>query len=39
VGAVTGACLAELGHQVTVVDKDADKVSKLQNGKSPISEP
>jgi GDP-mannose 6-dehydrogenase len=39
VGAVTGACLAEMGHTVTVVDKDADKVSKLQLGRSPISEP
>lgn len=39
VGAVTGACLADMGHKVTVVDKDANKVSKLQLGKSPISEP
>lgn len=39
VGAVTGACLADMGHIVTVVDKDINKVSKLQLGKSPISEP
>jgi len=39
VGAVTGACLADMGHMVTVVDKDINKVSKLQLGKSPIAEP
>jgi GDP-mannose 6-dehydrogenase len=39
VGAVTGACLADMGHMVTVVDKDLNKVSKLQLGKSPIAEP
>jgi len=39
VGAVTGACLADMGHIVTVVDKDVNKVTKLKLGQSPISEP
>ena len=39
VGAVTGACLAYLGHHVTCVDTDASKIETLQQGKSPIYEP
>ncbi len=39
VGAVTGASLAVMGHRVSVVDKDENKVAKLREGKSPISEP
>ncbi|HOX59823.1 MAG TPA: UDP-glucose/GDP-mannose dehydrogenase family protein [Candidatus Paceibacterota bacterium] len=39
VGLVTGACLAEVGHQVVCVDNDADKVRVLQGGGIPIYEP
>lgn len=39
VGTVTGACLAYLGHSVTCVDKDSEKISKLRNGEIPIYEP
>jgi UDPglucose 6-dehydrogenase len=39
VGTVTGACLAYLGHRVSCVDVDADKIAKLQRGELPIYEP
>lgn len=39
VGTVTGACLAYLGHRVTCVDLDEDKIAKLQRGEMPIYEP
>ena len=39
VGLVTGACLAHLGHRVTCVDVDADKILQLRAGKVPIYEP
>jgi UDPglucose 6-dehydrogenase len=39
VGAVTGACLSYLGHHVTCVDVDADKIARLQRGDIPIYEP
>jgi UDPglucose 6-dehydrogenase len=39
VGLVTGACFAEVGHQVTCVDNDAAKVKVLQSGGIPIYEP
>jgi UDPglucose 6-dehydrogenase len=39
VGLVTGACFAETGNKVTVVDNDADKVALLTKGKIPIYEP
>jgi UDPglucose 6-dehydrogenase len=39
VGAVTGACLAYLGHRVTCVDTDEGKIARLRRGESPIYEP
>ena len=39
VGLVTGACFAEVGHQVVCVDSDASKVKVLQAGGIPIYEP
>ncbi|OBX17653.1 UDP-glucose 6-dehydrogenase [Erythrobacter sp. QSSC1-22B] len=39
VGLVSGACLADFGHEVTCVDKDEGKITKLQNGEMPIFEP
>ena len=39
VGLVTGACFAEVGHQVVCVDNDIAKVKLLQSGGFPIYEP
>lgn len=39
VGLVTGACLAELGHEVIVMDIDEARIEKLQRGIVPIHEP
>ncbi len=39
VGIVTGACLAHVGHRVTCVDRDADRVADLEEGRMPIFEP
>ena len=38
VGLVTGACLAEKGHEVVCVDIDASKVERINRGESPIFE-
>jgi UDPglucose 6-dehydrogenase len=39
VGLVTGACLADAGHTVTVVDKDEARVAALRRDEMPIYEP
>src|SRR5260370_42144252 len=39
VGLVSGACLADFGHQVTCIDKDADKIAALCRGEMPLYEP
>ena len=39
VGLVSGACFADFGHHVTCIDKDADKIARLQRGEMPIYEP
>jgi UDPglucose 6-dehydrogenase len=38
VGLVTGACFAKLGHNVTCVDIDTEKIQKINNSISPIFE-
>ena len=38
VGLVAGACFAELGHDVIVVDNDEQKLAALQRGEVPIHE-
>ena len=39
VGLVTGACFADVGHNVICVDNDAQKIKQLQAGEVPIYEP
>ena len=38
VGLVAGACFADLGHDVRVVDNDQQKLAALNNGQVPIHE-
>ena len=39
VGLVTGACFANLGHEVSCIDQDPRKINMLKKGKTPIYEP
>ncbi len=39
VGLVSGVCFSEFGFHVTCVDKDGDKIAKLQQQIMPIYEP
>ncbi len=39
VGLVSGTCFADLGNKVYCVDKDVNKIAKLNSGISPIYEP
>ena len=39
VGLVSGVCMAEFGHQVVCVDRDAAKIAALARGEIPIHEP
>src|SRR6202165_6145125 len=38
VGLVAGACFADLGHEVILVDNDEKKQAALKNGQVPIHE-
>src|SRR5580692_7991797 len=38
VGLVAGACFADLGHEVILVDNDQQKLAALRNGQVPIHE-
>ncbi len=39
VGLVTGSCFAETGHDVTIIEKDQNKLSMLHRGEVPFYEP
>ena len=39
VGLVTAVCMSEVGHTVTCIDVDKEKIDMLNKGKSPIFEP
>ena len=39
VGLVTAACFAELGHKVSLLEIDPERLSALERGEMPISEP
>jgi UDPglucose 6-dehydrogenase len=39
VGLVSGTCFSEFGFHVTCIDKDEDKISRLNRGEIPIYEP
>jgi UDPglucose 6-dehydrogenase len=39
VGLVSGACIADFGHDVVCVDKDESKIAALLEGRMPIYEP
>lgn len=39
VGLVSGACFADIGHDVICVDRDMDKIESIREGRLPIYEP
>src|SRR5437867_13201973 len=39
VGLTTAACLVELGHEVTCVDVDPERVALVNEGRAPFHEP
>ena len=39
VGLVSGVCFSDFGHDVVCVDKDLDKIARLNRGEVPIFEP
>jgi len=39
VGLVSGACFSEFGTEVVCIDKDAEKIARLEKGEIPIFEP
>lgn len=39
VGLVSGVCFSDFGHDVICVDKDPDKITRLERGEVPIFEP
>ncbi|EOQ02678.1 UDP-glucose/GDP-mannose dehydrogenase family protein [Bacillus thuringiensis] len=39
VGLVTGVCLSHIGHEVTCIDIDKEKIEKMKKGISPMYEP
>ena len=39
VGLVSGVCFSDFGHEVVCVDRDAEKIARLERGEVPIYEP
>ena len=39
VGLVSGVCFSDFGHDIVCVDKDANKIARLERGEVPIFEP
>ncbi len=39
VGLVSGACFADFGHEVVIVDTDRERIAMLERGEIPIYEP
>jgi len=39
VGLVSGVCFSDFGHDVICIDRNADKIARLQRGEVPIYEP
>jgi UDPglucose 6-dehydrogenase len=39
VGMVASACLSEIGHQITAIDIDEDRIERIQSGDLPLYEP
>ncbi|GHA25448.1 UDP-glucose 6-dehydrogenase [Devosia pacifica] len=39
VGLVSGACLADFGHDITCIDRDEHRIAELRSGLVPIYEP
>ena len=39
VGLTTGACLAEMGHDIICIDKIKSKIEALEKGECPIYDP
>jgi UDPglucose 6-dehydrogenase len=39
VGLVSGACFADFGHEVVLIDKDPERIAMLMGGRVPIYEP
>jgi UDPglucose 6-dehydrogenase len=39
VGLVTGGCLAAIGHHVFAIDRDAERIRLLEEGRLPVYEP
>jgi UDPglucose 6-dehydrogenase len=39
VGLVSAACFSDFGHRVTCIDKNAERIAQLEQGKLPIFEP
>ncbi len=39
VGCVSAACLADMGHKVTGIDRDGNKIANIMNGVAPFFEP
>jgi UDPglucose 6-dehydrogenase len=39
VGLATAACFAEMGHKITLLEIDSDKLAALKNGIMPVNEP